>query len=147
MRSRLPKVLHPLAGKPLVMHALENAAGISDETPVVVVGHGEDAVRQAVGSAARFVSSQSSWAPVMPFCAAESLLAGQTDLVLVTYADMPLLRAETLRQVVEAQQSNPGPVSMLTVVLPDPHGFGRVVRAVDGAVKAIIEEAGLTPNN
>jgi bifunctional UDP-N-acetylglucosamine pyrophosphorylase / glucosamine-1-phosphate N-acetyltransferase len=146
MRSRLPKVLHPLAGKPLVMHALENAAGISDETPVVVVGQAEEAaVRQAAGSAARFLVQPEPLGTGHAVLAAESLLAGPTGLVLVTYADMPLLRPETLRQVVETQRSNPGPLTMLTVSLPDPHGFGRVVRAVDGTVIAVIEEDQASP--
>jgi len=141
MRSRLPKMLHPLAGKPLVMHALENAAQVSGEVPVVVVGHGEDAVRQAVGAAARFAVQEQQLGTGHAVMAAESLLSGQTDLVLVTYADMPLLKTETLRRIIAAQQANPGPITMLTVELPDPHGFGRVVRAPDGSVAAIIEEA------
>jgi bifunctional UDP-N-acetylglucosamine pyrophosphorylase / glucosamine-1-phosphate N-acetyltransferase len=145
MRSKLPKMLHPLAGKPLVMHALGNAAQVSDDLPVVVVGHGEDAVRQAVGSAARFVVQEQQLGTGHAVRAAEDLLAGQGDLVLVTYADMPLLKPETLRRVIEAQRTNPGVMSMLSVQLPDPHGFGRVVRGKDGTVKAVVEEAQATP--
>ena len=145
MRSKLPKMLHPLAGKPLVMHALDTAAQISDDRPVVVVGYGEETVRQVVGDAARFAVQQEQLGTGHAVQCAESLLAGQTDLVLVTYADMPLLKADTLRRVVEAQKANVGPATMLTVVLPDPHGFGRVVCAPDGTVQAIIEEAVCTP--
>ena len=145
MRSKLPKMLHPLAGKPLVMHALDTASQVSDEKPVVVVGFGEDAVRQAVGDAARFVVQQKQLGTGHAVMSGEGLLAGHTDLVLVTYADMPLLRPETLRRVVETQKANLGPASMLTVVLPDPHGFGRVLRGPDGTVQAIVEEAQCTP--
>ena len=134
MRSKLPKMLHPLAGRPLVMHALGNAALVSDELPVVVVGHGEDAVRQAVGDAARFAVQEQQLGTGHAVMAAESLLAGQTDLLLVTYADMPLLKPETMRRIIDTQRSNPGPITMLTVELPDPHGFGRVVRGLDGTV-------------
>jgi bifunctional UDP-N-acetylglucosamine pyrophosphorylase/glucosamine-1-phosphate N-acetyltransferase len=145
MRSSLPKMLHPLAGKPLVMHALENAASVSDDVPVVVVGHGEDAVRQAVGGAARFAVQEQQLGTGHAVMAAEPLLAGQTDLVLVTYADMPLVKPETMRRIIEMQQENPGPISMLTVVLDDPHGFGRVVRGPNGTVVAIVEEAQASP--
>ena len=145
MRSKLPKMLHPLAGKPLVMHALENAASVSDDVPVVVVGHGEEAVRQAVGNAARFAVQEQQFGTGHAVMAAEPLLAGETDLVLVTYADMPLVKPETMRRIIEMQKENPGPVSMLTVELEDPHGFGRVVRGSKGTVIAIVEEAQASP--
>jgi bifunctional UDP-N-acetylglucosamine pyrophosphorylase / glucosamine-1-phosphate N-acetyltransferase len=146
MRSKLPKMLHPLAGKPLVMHALGNASLVSDDLPVVVVGYGEDAVRQAVGQAARFVVQEQQLGTGHAVMAAEDLfLSGQSDLVLVTYADMPLLKPDTLRRVIDAQRTNPGPISMLSVELPDPHGFGRVVRRPDGTVKAVVEEAQASP--
>ncbi len=145
MRSKIPKMLHPLAGKPLVMHALENAASVSDDLPVVVVGHGEEAVRQAVGEAARFAVQEKQLGTGHAVMAAEQQLSGKTDLVLVTYADMPLVRPETMRRIIEMQKENPGPISMLTVELADPHGFGRVVRGPKGTVVAIVEEAQAGP--
>jgi bifunctional UDP-N-acetylglucosamine pyrophosphorylase/glucosamine-1-phosphate N-acetyltransferase len=75
----------------------------------------------------------------------ESLLKGKTDYVIVTYADMPLLRATTLQKLVEAQKANPGPMSMLTVIYDDPRGFGRVIRKTDGTVAEIVEEYVATP--
>jgi bifunctional UDP-N-acetylglucosamine pyrophosphorylase/glucosamine-1-phosphate N-acetyltransferase len=76
---------------------------------------------------------------------AESLLRGNTDYVIVTYADMPLLRGETFQQLLETQRSNPGPLSLLTVIADDPRGFGRIVRKADGTVEAIVEEYVATP--
>jgi bifunctional UDP-N-acetylglucosamine pyrophosphorylase/glucosamine-1-phosphate N-acetyltransferase len=76
---------------------------------------------------------------------AEALLKGKTDLVVVCYADMPLLRGETLQQLVETQKQNSGPISMLTVVADDPRGFGRIIRKTDGSVEAIVEEYVATP--
>ncbi|PJF40736.1 MAG: bifunctional UDP-N-acetylglucosamine diphosphorylase/glucosamine-1-phosphate N-acetyltransferase GlmU, partial [Candidatus Thermofonsia Clade 1 bacterium] len=70
---------------------------------------------------------------------AADLLRDKSDLVVVMYADMPLLRPKTLQQLVEAQRANAeGCLTMLTVTLPNPHGFGRVVRAPDGSVAAIV---------
>jgi bifunctional UDP-N-acetylglucosamine pyrophosphorylase/glucosamine-1-phosphate N-acetyltransferase len=77
---------------------------------------------------------------------AEPLLRGQADLLLVTYADMPLLSEETLRKVVEMQRSNTGPFTMLSLIAEDPRGFGRVIRGADGDVSAIVEEAQAGPD-
>mgnify|MGYP001202621695 CR=1 FL=1 len=145
MKSELPKMLHPLAGKPLVMHALSIAAALTDEPPVVVVGHGEDSVRKAVGSAARFALQEKQLGTANAVQAAEELLGHEAGLILVTYADMPLLKQDTLRRLVNLQLENPGPITMLSVVLDEPHGFGRVVRGVDGRVLAIVEEAVANP--
>jgi bifunctional UDP-N-acetylglucosamine pyrophosphorylase / glucosamine-1-phosphate N-acetyltransferase len=76
---------------------------------------------------------------------AESLLKDKTDLVIVTYADMPLLRGETFKKLVETQRLNTGPFSLLTVIADDPRGFGRIVRKADGTVQAIVEEYVATP--
>ena len=145
MRSELPKVLHPLAGRPLVEYSLRLAAGVSAELPVVVVGYGADAVRQVVGERARFAVQVRQLGTAHALLSAESLLAGQADLVLVISADMPLFRHETLQRLVDTQANNPGPLSMLTVVQEDSHGFGRIVRWDDGTVLSIVEEAHATP--
>lgn len=141
MKSKLPKMLHKICGQPMVFYALDAARAVSTETPVVVVGHGAEAVQDAVGEAARFVIQEEQFGTGHAVMQAESLLSGQTDLVLVTYGDMPLLRAETVQKLVAAQKANPGPMSLLTVVAEDPRGFGRIVRKADGTVAAIVEEA------
>jgi bifunctional UDP-N-acetylglucosamine pyrophosphorylase / glucosamine-1-phosphate N-acetyltransferase len=71
-------------------------------------------------------------------------LRGKTDFVLVTYADMPLLRPETLKSLVATQKANQGPLTILTVNAADPRGFGRVIRNAEGSVQAIVEEASAT---
>jgi bifunctional UDP-N-acetylglucosamine pyrophosphorylase/glucosamine-1-phosphate N-acetyltransferase len=145
MRSDLPKVLHPIAGRPMIRYAIDTARTVTGENPVVVVGYGAEAVQQAVGSDALFAIQNRQLGTANAVQSAESLVAGRADLVLVFYADMPLLTVETLKRLVEIQQKNPGPLTMLTVVLPDSHGFGRILRNPDGTVKAIVEEAQATP--
>jgi len=145
MKSNLPKVLHPLAGRPMVLHAIDLARAVSPEKPVLVVGHGAGQVQAIVGDEAHFVLQEPQLGTGHAVQQAESLLRFQTDLVLVFYADMPLLRPETLRALVETQMSNPGPLTMLTVLADDPRGFGRILRNSNGSVVAIIEEAQATP--
>ncbi|PKN95178.1 MAG: UDP-N-acetylglucosamine diphosphorylase/glucosamine-1-phosphate N-acetyltransferase [Chloroflexi bacterium HGW-Chloroflexi-6] len=141
MKSKLPKMLHKICGQPMVFYALQAAQSATSEKPVMVIGHGAEAVQTAVGEAAHFVIQAEQLGTGHAVMQADSLLSGQTDLVLVTYGDMPLLRAETVQKLVAAQEANPGPMSLLTVIAEDPRGFGRIVRKADGTVAAIVEEA------
>lgn len=144
MNSDLPKVLHPVCGVPMIAHSLAAVKAASSETPVVIIGHGAEAVREFLGEKARCVIQDPQLGTGHAVQQAESILRGKTDLVLVTYADMPLLRPETIKGLVETQKANKGPLTMLTVSAADPRGFGRVVRAPGGSVQAIIEEAAAT---
>jgi len=145
MKSALPKVLHPLGGRPLVSYAVETAQALADLPPVMVVGCGAEAVRQAVGQGVTFVEQAEQRGTGHAVLQAREALRGRSELVLVTYADMPLLTVETLQRLVERQQANQGPVTILTLIHDDPRGFGRVVRGEDGAVVEVVEEAVATP--
>ncbi len=140
MKSSLPKVLHSVAGKPMIWHALQAISQSTTEKPIVVVGHGADEVKKYLGDSASPVLQEPQLGTGHAVMQAEALLKGKTDLVVVCYSDMPLLRGETLQKLVETQKNNKGPVSMLTVVSDDPRGFGRVIRKADGTVEAIVEE-------
>ena len=145
MKSDLPKVLHAVCGQPMVYYAIQSARAASTETPVVIVGHRAEAVREFLGETARCVVQDPQLGTGHAVQQAEAMLKGKTDLVLVTYADMPLLRAATLSRLAETQRANPGPLTLLTVSADDARGFGRVVRDADGRVQAIVEEAAATP--
>ncbi len=140
MKSSLPKVLHPIAGKPMIWHALEAIKHSTTEKPVVVVGHGAENVTKYLGDSALTVLQEPQLGTGHAVMQAESLLKDKTDLVVVCYSDMPLLRGETLQALVETQKNNKGPISMLTVHSDDPRGFGRIIRNADGTVSAIVEE-------
>lgn len=145
MRSKLPKVLHPIAGKPLLWHCLENIKAFTDEPPVVVIGHASETLQDSIEQEARFVIQEEQLGTGHAVLQAETLLKGKTDLVLVVQGDMPLLTGETLRQLVETQKANSGPLSMLTVISADPRGFGRILRDGQDNVTAIVEEVDCTP--
>ena len=144
MKSRLPKVLHSLLGKPMACYPLEAARQVTHSTPVMVIGHGADQVRQVLGDQAEYVLQQPRLGTGHAVMQAEPLLANKTDLVLVIYADMPLLTAQTLGNLVDKAQSNTGPVSILTVTTNETRGFGRILRDARGQVSGIVEEAQAT---
>ena len=156
MRSPLPKILHPLCGRPMVGHVLGALSALPLERIVVVVGHRSDVVTDAVVETRRghgpdavpvgFVEQ-----PVQRGtgdAAAVALTAfGDTvddDDVLVLSADVPLLRPETLAALATEHRLSDAAVTMLTTVLHDPTGYGRIVRDARGAVERIVEETDAT---
>ena len=137
MRSALPKVLHPIAGKPLVGHVLDTARLLAPEKLIVVHGHGGKRVQQALSAAdvmwaeqARQLGTGHALAQALPLLSD----AGQT---LVLYGDVPLTRLETLQQLLAAGREG---LAILTVDLPDPTGYGRIVRNAAGEVTKIVEQ-------
>ena len=145
MKSDLPKVLHPLCGKPMLWHVFEALKDVATEKPVVIVGHGAEEVKRYLGDSAECVLQEPQLGTGHAAMQAESLLRGKTDYVIVTYADMPLLRGDTFNRLLETQRLNSGPLSLLTVIADNPRGFGRIVRKADGTVEAIVEEYVATP--
>jgi bifunctional UDP-N-acetylglucosamine pyrophosphorylase/glucosamine-1-phosphate N-acetyltransferase len=145
MKSDLQKILHPLLGRPMVAYAVETVQALTGAAPVLVVGHDADEVRETLGGVAVFVEQTEQKGTGHAVLQAKDTLQGQSGLVLVTYADMPLLTAKTLRQLVERQQGNVGPLTMLTLEADDPRGFGHIVRDGSGDMLKIVEEAVATP--
>jgi bifunctional UDP-N-acetylglucosamine pyrophosphorylase/glucosamine-1-phosphate N-acetyltransferase len=141
MRSALPKVLQPLGGRPLLAHVLSTARKLEPRAICVVDSGGE--VRE------RFADPDLTWARQDPprgtgdalKCALSEL--GADGVTLVMFGADPLARAETLRRVAERAQQ--GILSLLTVELDDPSGYGRIVRGADGKVAAIVEHKDATP--
>ena len=138
MKSDLPKVLQPLAGQPLLGHVLETAKALNGEAIHVVYGHGGDRVKEALKDEpvswtlqAQQLGTGHAVAQAMPAIADD-------HQVLILYGDVPLIREATLRQLVE--QSSDQSIGLLTIVLPDPTGYGRIVRDNAGNVVRIVEE-------
>jgi bifunctional UDP-N-acetylglucosamine pyrophosphorylase/glucosamine-1-phosphate N-acetyltransferase len=145
MRSRLPKLLHPLAGQPIILHSLSALSKLSDALPILVVGHESDKVREVVGEQAQFVEQAEQLGTGHALLQTKAALEGKADLVLVCNADLPLLTAETIEQLVKSQKESDTAFTMLTVDSPQPRGFGRILRGKAGEVLAIVEEAEATP--
>jgi len=137
MKSDLPKVLQPLAGVPLLGHVVSRARSLAPASIHVVYGHGGDAVRGALAKEnlqwARQAEQLGTGHAVMQAMPAVT----DDELVLVLYGDVPLIQPATLRQLIDAAGAKA--MSLLTVMLDDPNGYGRIVRK-SGAIQKIVEQ-------
>jgi bifunctional UDP-N-acetylglucosamine pyrophosphorylase / glucosamine-1-phosphate N-acetyltransferase len=142
MRSSLPKVLHPLAGKPMVAHVLDTALTLPGSRAIVIVGHGAERVRAELeGRVDRFVLQAEQLGTGHALLQALPQLRDDA-ICLVLYGDVPLPRRDTLAELVELAKSVD--IALLTVKLPDPTGYGRIIRSHDGNVAAIVEHKDAT---
>jgi len=148
MKSRTPKMLHRLCGRSMLGHALAAAAHLQPERLIVVAGHGRDQVgaevaRLAPGALVVIQEEQRGTGhAVRMVTEAVGVIPGT---VVVTYGDMPLLRGETLRQLVQAHHAAGNAVTVLSARVSDPSGYGRIVRDTSGAFTRIVEERDATP--
>lgn len=146
MKSLIPKVLHTLAGKPLLAHVLDTAKALSADKVHVVYGHGGDKVRNTLSDAGSGSGSsyEANWVEQAEQLgtghAVEQAMAGVSDeaTVLVLYGDVPLVKAETLDGLISAAKD--GALAILTVMLENPKGYGRIIRNEHGSVQCIVEE-------
>lgn len=137
MKSALPKVLHPIAGRPMVQHVVDAAAALSPANTVLVYGHGGERVREAV-SGERLRWAEQAEQLGTGHAVAQALPHLNEDVVLVLYGDVPLIRPETLRDFVA--RVNDRSLALMTLELEDPAGYGRIVRDDQGQVTRIVEQ-------
>jgi bifunctional UDP-N-acetylglucosamine pyrophosphorylase/glucosamine-1-phosphate N-acetyltransferase len=145
IKSKLPKVLHPVAGVPMVRHSMNIAATVTDERPVLVVGHASEEVKAAIGEDARYVYQEEQLGTGHALLQAHELLEGETKYVLSLYGDMPLLTSETLDKLVKRALDTRATVTMLTAISDDSMAFGRVVRDKQDNIRRVVEEVDATP--
>jgi bifunctional UDP-N-acetylglucosamine pyrophosphorylase/glucosamine-1-phosphate N-acetyltransferase len=144
--SRQIKLLHPIAGRPMGRYILDAALAVGAEETVFVIGRDSDRVRQVLGEdRVRYAYQAERKGPGHATMQAREALQGRADMVLVCCGDMPLLKAETLRRLVEGQAGGQTALTLLTLVHDDSMGRGRVVRADDGRVVEVVEEQVCTP--
>src|SRR5256885_1582443 len=139
MNSRIPKVLHPVAARPMLLWSMAAARALDPARTLVVTNPSQDGIQAALNGEGQTVAQreQLGTGHALAQVSAEHRTAGP---VVVIYADAPLLRGETLTRLVDAHQKAGATVSVLTATLLDPRGYGRIVRGRNGAFRAIVEE-------
>ncbi len=146
MQSNLPKVLHPIAGRPMLTHVLDSARALGAQCIAIVVGHGAEQVRQAyaVQPDVQFALQQPQLGTGHAVLQAVPLLqeSDTDDVTVILYGDVPLVQPDTLRALLTARANG---VAILTEILPDATGYGRIVRDSQGNVTAIVEHKDATP--
>lgn len=148
MKSAVPKVLHPLAGKPLIAHVLDTSAELEPASTVVVLRHQLERVADEL-KARRYAVSvvEQDDVPGTGRAAelgASALPTGYAGDVLIVSGDVPLLTADALKTFIDGYRASGSAAGVLTAELPDPTGFGRIVRDVDGEVAGIVEHGDAT---
>ncbi|MBB4917811.1 bifunctional UDP-N-acetylglucosamine diphosphorylase/glucosamine-1-phosphate N-acetyltransferase GlmU [Streptosporangium saharense] len=148
MKSKTPKILHELCGRTLVDHMLTAARGLEPGRLIVVIGHERDRVQEHLSltspDALPVIQEEQRGTGHAVRVVLETVGAIE-GTVLVTYGDTPLLRTETLAALLERHESDGNAVTVLSAEVPDPYGYGRIVRDTTGAVLQIVEEKDATP--
>lgn len=140
MKSKLYKVLHPVCGKPMVEHVIDNIQNLDVSRIVTIVGHGAEKVKETLGEKSEYVLQAEQLGTAHAVQQAESILADLEGTTLVVCGDTPLIRDETLKSLVEFHQKQNAKATILTAVAENPYGYGRIIRNEKGQVSQIVEQ-------
>ena len=140
MKSKLPKVLHCAGGKPMVQHVLDAAKQAGSTRNIVIVGFGHEQVQKVVGDQAEVVLQKEQLGTGHAVRQAEPLIADKNCSIMVLCGDTPLITGEMLHKFYTEHVNSGAKASVLTTFMPDPFGYGRVIRLLDGSVEKIVEQ-------
>lgn len=144
MKSKLYKVLHPVAGKPMVGHVADQLEEMSLDKIVAVVGHGAEKVKEYLGGRVEYALQAEQLGTAHAVQQAQSLLMGEEGTTVVVSGDTPLLTAESLNAAFDDHEKNQAKVTVLSAQVEDAFGYGRVIRSEDGSLDRIVEEKDAT---
>ncbi len=145
MRSAFPKVLHRVCGRPMLFYPLETLKGIKVEKTVVVIGHGGESVKAAFkGSPLTFVIQEQQLGTGHAVRCAEGALRGFRGDILILSGDVPLIQPGILKELIRCHRRHHALLSLVTMSLEEPTGYGRIVRDTSGAVERVVEEKDAT---
>jgi len=147
MKSRKAKVLHRAGGKALVGHVVDTALALTTPDRVfVVVGHQADEVRRAVATpGVGFIEQKEQKGTGHAVMCGRDALAGLDGYLMILYGDCPLLRVETLERLIDTARRSEGAGVLMSAIMDDPYGYGRVMRNIHGRVDRVIEQKAGTP--
>lgn len=139
MKSKLYKVLHPVCGKPMVQHVVEQVKQLQIKEIVTIIGHGAELVKSELGDSCQYALQAEQLGTAHAVIQAESVLANKKGTTLVICGDTPLITAETMRELVTLHEETGAKATVLTAKADQPDGYGRVIRNSQGLVEKIVE--------
>ncbi|WP_434178558.1 bifunctional UDP-N-acetylglucosamine diphosphorylase/glucosamine-1-phosphate N-acetyltransferase GlmU [Bacillus stercoris] len=139
MKSKLYKVLHPVCGKPMVEHVVDEALKLSLSKLVTIVGHGAEEVKKQLGDKSEYALQAEQLGTAHAVKQAQPFLADEKGVTIVICGDTPLLTAETMEEMLKEHTQREAKATILTAVAEDPTGYGRIIRSQNGAVQKIVE--------
>lgn len=140
MKSKLYKVLHPVCGKPMVGHVLDTVKAAGSQRTIVVVGHGAEQVKAYTGENAEYVLQETQLGTGHAVKQAKELIGSEEGSTIVICGDTPLVMAETLEGLMALHEAQHAAATVLTAVMEQPAGYGRIIRSEDGSVLKIVEQ-------
>lgn len=144
MKSKLPKVLHQIGGKPMLTHIIEGLQELHSEKILVVVGYKADEVKNAIGNHVEYVMQEEQLGTGHAVLQTKQYLINKDGITLILTGDTPLLTKETIENLIKAHKENDCAATVLTTEIDNPTGYGRIVRSGTGEVLKIVEEKDAT---
>ncbi|WP_099364143.1 bifunctional UDP-N-acetylglucosamine diphosphorylase/glucosamine-1-phosphate N-acetyltransferase GlmU [Fredinandcohnia onubensis] len=144
MKSKLYKVLHPVCGKPMVQHVVDQLSTLSLQKLVTIVGHGAEKVKSQIGDKSEYALQEEQLGTAHAVMQAADHLANEKGVTLVVCGDTPLITAETMEALLKQHEDVGAKATILTAVASEPTGYGRIVRNAEGHVERIVEHKDAT---
>jgi bifunctional UDP-N-acetylglucosamine pyrophosphorylase/glucosamine-1-phosphate N-acetyltransferase len=146
MKSRLPKVLHPVLGRPMLSYVIDAVRGVFPRRLIFVIGYGAESVKKTTNqNQIEYVIQSEQLGTGHAVCCAKKTLQDFEGNIVILNGDFPLIRSETLKRFIDEHNRTMAAVSILTNVIDNPYGYGRVIRSAGGDILRVVEEKDATP--
>lgn len=145
MKSKTPKVLHNLLGKPLVVNVIDRTRELGIEEVIIVIGHGADKIKESLGEKCKYALQEKQLGTGHAVMQAIPYLSNSSKYTLLLYGDTPLITSDSLRKLLDIHQQQDNKATVITSFLDNPTGYGRIIRADNDDIEGIVEEKDANP--